>query len=312
MWKLIACIKAFLSKEISSTNLVKIVDDICYSTTFYFEINRIFTAKQARRVVRELGFLCRPKYAHTTFWEAAREIESFQSMKITLIPGVKSKQVPPSTSLCPHLFDKVDQKILDSELRKKKWIHAEMGMATHIISKDGLARTFPYLGISKKTCFMCGHILQSLALFRARNNHGKVYSQWTLPSLLTVPSPHRDKLDSAVQNLRDVLQQECAVDEDKHIDAIKESTISTPVAPKTAKWSPFNRHIPDQRTQARRVEWLSTRSSRAMANRCAAQYSILAGTNSAIEPTKVRRIFLTYRMSLKETKHNTRSCLGPS
>ncbi|KAJ5797887.1 uncharacterized protein N7503_007183 [Penicillium pulvis] len=264
---LIACLKAFLSGEIASTTLVEIIDDLCYSTNFYSGINQLFTAKQAKRLNRELGFLCRPRYACTTFWEAAREIEGFHCIKFTLVPGAKAKRVPPSISLRTQSLTKANQKNLDVVLRKKKWIHAEMGMVTHLISKNSVAQTFPYLGISKKTCFMCGHILQSLGLFRARNNHGKVYSQWTLPSSLIVPSLHQEKLDLAVQNLHDVLRHECAVDDDQHIDAVNESTISTPVAPRAATWSPFNRHIPDPRIQARQAEWLSTCNSRAMAGR---------------------------------------------
>lgn len=304
MWKLIACLEEFLSGEISSTTLVKLVDDLCYSTNFYSGIKQLFTAKQAKQLTRELGFLCRPRYACSTFWEAAHEIEGFQSMKITLVQGAKAKQVPPSISLRTQSLTKVKQKTLDSELRKKKWVHAEMGMVTYLISKDSVAQTFPYLGISKKTCFMCGHILQSLGLFRARNNHGKVYSQWTLPSSLIVPPLYQGKLDLAVQNLHDVLRHERTVDDDQHIDAVKESTISTPVAPRAATWSPFNRHIPDPRSQARQAEWLSTRNSRAMAGRCEAQYPILADTNSVAVPTKVTRACLTYCMFQKWTRHN--------
>lgn len=228
MYKLIALLKKFSSGRVSSTTLVTIVDDICYNTTFYSELNQLLTEKQVKRITRELGFLCRPKYAYATFLEATREIQGFQRVNITLVPGAKAKQVPPNKSLCPQLRTKADQTILKL-LGKKKWIHAEMGMemgmVTHLISKDSVAQTFPYLGISKKTCFMCGHILQSLALFQTRSNHGKVYSQWTLPSSLLIPSLYQGKLDPAIQNLRDVLRHECAGGDDQHIDAVKESTI---------------------------------------------------------------------------------------
>lgn len=110
MRNLVAPLEKFLSREISSTDLVRIVDDRCYSTTFYSKINQLFTAKQVKRLVRELGFLCRPKYAYATFLEAAQEIEGFQSLKITLVPGSKAKQVPPSMSLCPQSLSKADQK----------------------------------------------------------------------------------------------------------------------------------------------------------------------------------------------------------
>lgn len=120
-------------------------------------------------------------------------------------------------------------------IRKKRWMHTEMGMVSHLISKDIVAQTFAYLGISKKTYLMCGHNLQSLGLFQARNNYSKVYSQWTLPRYLVILSSYQAKLDSAVRSLRDMLRHECAVKDDQYINAVKESTIPTPVAPETTE-----------------------------------------------------------------------------
>ena len=114
-------------------------------------------------------------------------------------------------------------------------MHTEMGMVSHLISKDIVAQTFAYLGISKKTYLMCGHNLQSLGLFQARNNYSKVYSQWTLPRYLVILSSYQAKLDSAVRSLRDMLRHECAVKDDQYINAVKESTIPTPVAPETTE-----------------------------------------------------------------------------
>jgi hypothetical protein len=68
-----------------------------------------------------------------------------------------------------------------------------------------------------------------------------------------------------------VLRHECAAVDDQHIDAVKESTISTPTAPEMVTRSPFNRHITDPRIQARQMEWLETCSPRAMADRYEAQ-----------------------------------------
>ncbi|KAJ5150802.1 uncharacterized protein N7482_010054 [Penicillium canariense] len=295
MWKLDACLRAFRSGEVSSTDLVNIVNDLCYSTTFYSETNRLFTETQVKRVIRELGFLCRPKYAFNTFWEAAREIEGFQNINITLIPGSQAKQVPPSLSLCTQAMMRTNKyrKKLEAQLQKKKWIHAEMGMVTHLISEGSVAQTFLYLGISKKTCFMCGHILQGLDLFQVRSNHGKVYSQWTLPSSLVVPSSYQRKLDPVVQNLRDILRHECTVDDAQRVNAVKESTISTPVASKIETWSPFNRHIPDPRTLARQAEWLSAYSSRAMAGRANQSQLDTPEISDVTEKDKIQPLELT-------------------
>lgn len=86
-------------------------------------------------------------------------------------------------------------------------------------------------------------------------------------TLAYYPVMHKQKLDCALRNLRNVLQRECALEGHKYIDAVKESTISTPVVPQKYVWSPFSRHIPDARLQSREVEWLSLRSPRGKADK---------------------------------------------
>ncbi|XRM38829.1 Phosphoserine transaminase [Aspergillus tubingensis] len=83
-----------------------------------------------------------------------------------------------------------------------------------------------------------------------------------------MPLKYCETLDNAARNLRDVMQRECALGRDYHIAAVKESTISSPVAPQHMRiWSPFSRHVPDPKLQARESEWLSHRSPREIAVR---------------------------------------------
>ncbi|RDK42093.1 phosphoserine aminotransferase [Aspergillus phoenicis ATCC 13157] len=230
---LVALLKDFLSRRISSHVLVNEVNEICYNTDFY---SRITVVPKAKKIVQELGFICRPLNAADTFYKAAREISNFKRVKIELLPGYKAE---------------------------RKWVHAEVRMALHLMSTDRMSPTPQYLGISKKTCFMCGHFLQRLSHFQARDNHEKVYSQWTLPKSLVMPQKYHETLDNAARNLRDVMQRECALQSDYRISAVKESTLSTPVASEQMHvWSPFSRHVPDPKLQARESEWLSRRSPR--------------------------------------------------
>lgn len=257
---LVDFLRKFLSRRISSQVLVGGVKRIWANIDFR---SRIEALPKANKIVQELGFIRRPIVAAETFDKAAREISNFQRVKIELLPGYKAESVTPSLSLCPQLPSERDRARLNECLRKKKWVHAEMTMVLHLMSTDSVSRTPQYLGISKKTCFMCGHFLQSLSQFQARNNHGKVYSQWRLPKSLIMPPKYCETLDNAARNLRDVMQRECALERDYHIAAVKESTISSPVAPQHMRtWSPFSRHVPDPKLQARESEWLSHHSPR--------------------------------------------------
>ncbi|GLB16009.1 hypothetical protein AtubIFM61612_005844 [Aspergillus tubingensis] len=226
---LVDFLRDFLSRRISSKVLVDGVKSTYANIDFR---SRIEALPKANKIVRELGYILRPIVAADTFDKAAREISNFQRVKIELLPGYKAESVTPLLSLCPQLPSERDRARLND----------------------------------KKTCFMCGHFLQCLSRFQARNNHGKVYSQWRLPKSLIMPLKYCETLDNAARNLRDVMQRECALGRDYHIAAVKESTISSPVAPQHMRiWSPFSRHVPDPKLQARESEWLSHRSPREIA-----------------------------------------------
>ncbi|KAL3473722.1 hypothetical protein BJX99DRAFT_261123 [Aspergillus californicus] len=250
-------LKAFLDGRISPPAFVEMVDYLCYSTDFYSQLKDNFSPSKVHRQGREMEYICRPRHSFATFHEAAREITGLNRVKIVLLPGYKSRTVPPQLSLCLKFRTVKDPRRLDTQLRKCKWVHAEMRMVLHLLSTDNVARMFPYLGISKKTCLLCGHVLSQLGIFQARNNHGKVYGQWTLPRAIAMPAAYHGRMDTTIQKLRDVLHHECNCEDNKQLAPIKESTISTPVAQRQYIWSPFNRSISDTRMHSREIEWLS-------------------------------------------------------
>lgn len=255
--ELTTCLKAFLDGRIPPSAFVDMVDDLGYSTDFYSQLKDNFPPSKVHRQGREMEYICRPRHSFATFHEAAREIAGLKRVKIVLLPGYKSRMVPPQLLLCLKLHSVKHAERLGAELKKPKWVHAEMRMVLHLFSIDNVARMFPYLGISKKTCLLCGHVLSQLGIFQARNNHGKVYGQWTLPRAISMPAANHGRLDTTIQKLRDVLHHECNSEDNKQLDPIKESTISTPVGERQDIWSPFNRSIADPRLHSREIEWLS-------------------------------------------------------
>ncbi|KAK7428368.1 hypothetical protein QQZ08_005125, partial [Neonectria magnoliae] len=117
---------------------------------------------------------------------------------------------------------------------------------------------FPYLGVSKKTCFLCGHILKEIGQFETRGNHVKCYSQWTLPSVLWTEPEATEKLVKAIPRLRDILRQE-AMEEVPYRDAEKESVMAAPIQPRHRKETTiFNAVVEDPRLLVREAEWISS------------------------------------------------------
>ena len=168
------CIKAFLERHMAPSAFVEMVDDLGHNTDFYsLQVDK-FPPSKVHQQSREMEYICRPRHSFITFHEAAREITGLKRVKITLLPGYKPRTIPPQRLLCPKLHSGKRAQRLEAELKKPKWVHAEMRMVLHLFSTDNIVRTFPYLGISKKTCFLCGHVLSHLGTFQARNNHGKL------------------------------------------------------------------------------------------------------------------------------------------
>lgn len=147
------CLKAFLDGRIPPSAFVEMVNDLGNSTDFYSQLKDNFSPSKVHRQGREMEYICRPRHSFATFHEVAREIAGLKRVKIVLLPGYKSRRVPPQLLLCLKLNSVKHPQSLDTELRKPKWVHAEMRMILHLFSTDNVARMFPILGLVKRPVF---------------------------------------------------------------------------------------------------------------------------------------------------------------
>ncbi|KAI0197861.1 hypothetical protein F4808DRAFT_452350 [Astrocystis sublimbata] len=150
---------------------------------------------------------------------------------------------------------------ITSEMEKPKWVHAEMNVLIHLLSHGGLEEAaVPYLGVSKKTCYLCGHVIRQIGGFGTRGNHGKIYPQWTLPSSLPILPANAQSFQAVVENLQNVLHHDLHKPVPKGRDAEKESLLAAPIsAPYPTTRTLFTESIPDPGRQQREAEfWQST------------------------------------------------------
>lgn len=261
----------FLFEKISTLDFVTYVQGFSRSKEFHFWrswIKKTFSSSQSRNLLLELAFLRRPEFACDICFDAARDIPNFQRINIQLLKGFTSKKVQ-QTFLASGQFPMTPmlQKELQAKLDESKWVHAEMRMVTYLLSPDNTPRPFSYLGVSKKTCFLCGHIIQRLGpMFTTRANHGKVYSRWTMPSAVQIGAKHRERWEHAVKQLPEVLRSAAAREFLPRMDPAKESTMTTPVVPRLDSGNPFLMAEVDTRQREREAEWLSRFSKRGRAS----------------------------------------------
>lgn len=235
------------------------VEELSYHTGFYAQLKATLTPRRLQRVVDELALIRRPMRGAVELLRVAQQCSGFRKVRIVLLNSLPARKVGtwrlPVTDVPAKLAGDFHK-----EVKKKKNVHAEMVLVAYLL---GLASSrppvFPYIGVSKKTCFLCGHILREMG-FETRGNHGKCYSQWTLPPAVWVgPQVAAKELGQAVHRLRDTLRGEAAKDVSKR-DAEKESVVAVPVPPRyQTTMSLFNAVVEDLRFSAREAEWFSMR-----------------------------------------------------
>lgn len=194
-----------------------------------------------------------------TLCQAACEVEGFKNIEVRLLTRHPPKKLFFNPKDLPS--EVPPRQLALAYLAKNKWVHAEIRMVTYLLTHELFDQAFAYLGISRKICLPCGHIIKGLGRFNTRNNHGKIYSQWTVPSTLRLRHEDFDRWKKSVEDLRDALKTEAELVQVPYRQAVKESTITTPVAPKSARSTLPRGYGTDARTRELEANWLGSRMS---------------------------------------------------
>lgn len=248
-----------VSGRLAVYDFAKGVEDISYNTDFYTKLKLNLTPDKLHRVVEELAYIRRPMQGAEAFLHVAQLCPGFRNVKILLLDSLSARkikiwQLPKDEfPMTPQLEPK-----FRSRFKKHKNVHAEILLMAYLVSHRGLdSEVFRYLGISKKTCLLCGHMLREMGYFETRGNHGKCYSQWTLPRSIWANPEATERLRTAVQRLRGILRDEGTKQDVAHRDAEKESMMAVPTPPSYGrKTTPFNRVVEDPRFLRREAEWI--------------------------------------------------------
>jgi hypothetical protein len=250
--------RGFQRSEISPPQVVEAINYLASREDFVSGIRGSCTTKASMQIFREMVYIRRPWIVCDAICKAALDIESFQSIRFQLLDGYEGRSVAPHR---PILNPPI-KKVLSDCLKKPKFVHAEVRMVTHLLHHGLTSNAFNYLGISKKTCLLCGHVIHSLGDFRTRGNHGKVYSGWTFPHTLRLDKEDISRWTQCVRTLHDILVSQASRIDLVHLDEVKESTVTTPVTQRVVRSNIFTKCIPDPRLQEREATWLSSRSVR--------------------------------------------------
>ncbi len=192
---------------------------------------------EATKVYRRLRFLGRLKSAYSTLLECTALLSSFTTIKIQDISEIVLQGRRHAAQPDPqHMNERTTRRGHTTSVSRGKakarvktgfrlHIHAEMQMLFSVMARiDHGSNVFRYLGISKKSCFLCGYILRKVDLFGTRGCHGRLYYGWTLPRILEMDHNHFSSLATAVTSLEDYLVNLNRLENKSHAQFVAEST----------------------------------------------------------------------------------------
>ena len=170
------------------------------------------------KFLRLMRFVGRVRTCYHTFLEAAGRFPSFQQIDLIFdVPLATASRVPASLKIpfpkdiegFPEASKMNSKKIADIRSRyddlcdKKLHVHAEIGFLFRLLTEEGnLSRIFPYIGISKLSCFLCHHMLIGVGIFQSRGSHGVLETQWTLPRSFELNPHYREIISSSFLKLQ--------------------------------------------------------------------------------------------------------------
>jgi hypothetical protein len=156
----------FLSTKIPAYNFVQRVVDVSDNTDFYANLRAAFSPAKSKQLSQDLGFIERPMRVAKIICQIAQENANFRTVKIRLLRSVPRRTVQHMLLQREEFPRSTDfETKYTAMLAKAKHVHAEIRVMTYLLGEGSLAKTIPYLGVSKKPCFLCNHIIQNMGQF---------------------------------------------------------------------------------------------------------------------------------------------------
>jgi hypothetical protein len=191
------CLYRDINKNSTTQDFCKIVD-AAYSLRSTWKT--LLVPEEHTKAIRTINMIGRLRAAYECFKFAALTFDMMAGLEMR---PVSRRQADQSAALRLH-------------------VHAEMQILVSLAQNPNwYGRAHPYIGVSKKLCFLCDQILRNYdplagevarsPTFRARQCHGKVYPLWTLPQCVDIPENLKRSLARSVtityHQMRLMLQQ---------------------------------------------------------------------------------------------------------
>ncbi|KAI9736765.1 MAG: hypothetical protein M1834_000969 [Cirrosporium novae-zelandiae] len=210
--------------------LVQRAFDIRQSVSSHHDMHKLLdNVASADDLWTNICFLGRLRAAFHTFLAMSLQFKGFRDVKIHVVQGFGRKIKPKSgqlslSSTLELLGLKADQPTIKTYLNKKMSLakatnefsklqaqkshcHAEVQLILEL-AKNNVQNPFPYIGCSKRSCWMCYAFIKAYGDFTTRGCHGQLYSRWIVPDHISLPKPMVSRLYATLHHVKSMLKQE--------------------------------------------------------------------------------------------------------
>lgn len=202
------------------------------------------SAVVAKKLHTFVCFLGRLGAAHRTFLTLASTTGTFSQVKIHIVAKLKPLELDHSLLTTPELFkllkldlsdDSVKQYIsqkktlqevsetLAKGAKRKGFVHAEVQL--YYIAQNGIRDLFPFIGASKRGCFLCASFIKVSGGFETRGSHGHLYSKCLVPQMKGICPEEAHRITRSLERVQQILETQLRSPIPKPISAIPQSSI---------------------------------------------------------------------------------------
>ena len=187
-----------------------------------------------RKVVKFIGMLGRLRAAWETLQEYAMHNVACKRIQLRDVPTSEPVKIPNKQikqeleKLRRGLSSEVEiRKELEHFKTLKLYTHAEIQLL--LLSGEAKTRSkelefVPYIGSSKKTCWLCEQMLRGHGYFRSRGTHGKVSAHWTVQPNSNLEAQSLFTIKGSLCHIQEILSVRALTPLPKQRPAVAEST----------------------------------------------------------------------------------------
>ena len=188
----------------------------------------------APRVLKFIGLLSRLRAAWETLQEYAMHHSACKDIELCQINAAEPIEIPQKQIrmeldlLCKGLSNRTE---ITKELKRYKRLrlhtHAEMQLLLFSSCAENQSKGLeflPYIGSSKKTCWLCEQMLRGHGYFKSRGTHGKVSAHWTVQTGHQLEIHSLLALTEGLYHIQEILVDRACAPLRTHRSAVAEST----------------------------------------------------------------------------------------